>query len=81
MDKMMESSLPESITILSPRASFRRPKNDEVQDISELKIKAEFIAHHDDKFQVIRGLDGITNQQMVASFAPSNNCKAVFKAG
>ena len=33
-------------------------------DISTLKIKAEFMAHHDEKFAFIRAMDGITSQDM-----------------
>lgn len=31
------------------------------QDIKKVKIKAEFIAHHDQKFETIRKLDDISN--------------------
>lgn len=40
------------------------------QDIKKVKIKAEFIAHHDQKFETIRKLDDISNEDLASSFTP-----------
>lgn len=46
-----------------------------------MKVTAEFIAHHPDKFEIIRKLDNVTKYDLGHSFAIDTNRKAVFKAG
>jgi hypothetical protein len=51
------------------------------KDVLRINMDAEFTAHHNGKFKLIREMDGVSRHQIVESLSLLNNRQAVFRAG